>query len=56
MKTNQLLAVFGIAATLCLGAGNIFAQDDNGGGGGGNGAMAAGLIAATGIPPRCSSA
>lgn len=35
MKTHQLLAVFGIAAALCLGAGNAFAQNDNGGGGGG---------------------
>jgi hypothetical protein len=35
MKIKQLLAVCGMAASLSLGAGNLFAQNDNGGGNGG---------------------
>jgi hypothetical protein len=35
MKINQLLAVCGMAATLCLGVSNASAQNDNGGGGNG---------------------
>ena len=35
MKINQLLAVCGMAATLCLGVSNASAQNDNGGGNGG---------------------
>jgi len=34
---NRILAVLGIAAALCLTAGNLLAQQDNGGNGGGNG-------------------
>ncbi|MGO8836026.1 MAG: hypothetical protein ACLQAH_09210 [Limisphaerales bacterium] len=37
MKVNQLLTICGIAAALCLSAGNVSAQNDNGGGGGGGG-------------------
>jgi hypothetical protein len=37
MKINQLLAVCGMAATLCLGVSNASAQNDNGGGNGGRG-------------------
>jgi len=37
MKMNQLLVVCGMAATLCLSAGKVSAQNDNGGNGGGGG-------------------
>jgi hypothetical protein len=37
MKMNQLFAIGGIAAGLCLSAGSLLAQNDNGGGGGGGG-------------------
>jgi hypothetical protein len=35
MKINQVMAICGIAAALCLSAGSVSAQNDNGGGGGG---------------------
>jgi hypothetical protein len=35
MKLNRTFAIWGAAAALCLGAGNLLAQNDNGGGGNG---------------------
>ena len=37
MKMNQLFAICGIAASICLSAGGLLAQNDNGGNGGGGG-------------------
>jgi hypothetical protein len=37
MKLNRTLTIWGVAAAMCLGAGNLLAQNDNGGGGGGGG-------------------
>ena len=33
IKLNQTLAIWGVAAALCLGTGSLLAQNDNGGGG-----------------------
>jgi hypothetical protein len=42
MKMNQLFAICGIAAGLCLSAGSLLAQNDNGGPGGGGGGFGRG--------------
>ena len=42
MKLNQTLAIWGVAAALCLSTGSLLAQNDNGGGGGGQGGFGRG--------------
>src|SRR5208282_2010734 len=37
IKSNRTFLIWGVAAALCLSAGNLLAQNDNGGGGNGGG-------------------